>query len=219
MKAMVLLGAPGAGKGTCAEDLRTHQSFVHVATGDILRGAVKEGTELGVEAEAFMKRGELVPDEIIARLVESRLDAGGSNDAYMFDGYPRTINQAELLKESLARRDACFEHVLYLDCPRDVLIARLTGRRTCRDCGTNFHMVNIPPKVEGVCDSCGGELYQRPDDTESTIVNRLDVFSKQTESLIAYYEKEGILSRVDSSQDRAAIVSDILGILGGNDQR
>ena len=162
-----------------------------------------------------MKRGELVPDDLIIRLVEERLDAGQPDDAYMFDGFPRTTAQAELLGRSVERRGGKITHVFFLDAPRSVLISRLTGRRVCRKCGTNYHVVNIPPKVAGVCDACGGELFQRPDDSEATIVNRLDVYSKQTESLIARYEKQGILVRVDSSRKADKLVAEMVGILRG----
>jgi adenylate kinase len=197
----MLLGPPGSGKGTVAEKLRGRWGFVHVATGDMLREEVKQGSAVGREAEGYMKRGELAPDEIIIRIVEARLDSGGQNAAYLFDGFPRTTAQADLLDASLARRGARIQHVFFLDAPRAVLIQRLTGRRVCRQCGANYHVANVPPKKEGICDACGGELYQRKDDGEATIVNRLDVYNRQTESLIARYEQQGILARLNSNQD------------------
>jgi adenylate kinase len=214
MKVIILLGAPGAGKGTVAEKIREATKYIHVSTGDMLREAVKKGSEVGREAEAYMKRGELVPDSVIIKLVEERLDKGKSEDAYMFDGFPRTPVQAELLDKSLSKRGSRVGQVFFLDAPRKVLIERLTGRRTCRKCGRNFHIVNIPPKKAGVCDSCGGELYQRPDDSEATIVNRLDVYNKQTESLISRYEGQGTLARVDSNQSAGKLVEEIVKILG-----
>lgn len=201
MKAIVLLGAPGSGKGTVAEKLKARTAFVHVSTGDMLRAAVKNGTEIGREADSYMKKGELVPDSLIIRLVEERLDKGGKSDAYMFDGFPRTIAQAELLQRIFEKLGGGISRVFYLDTPRDVLVQRLTGRRTCLKCGANFHIVNIPPKKAGVCDACGGELYQRPDDSEGTIANRLDVYNRQTESLIAFYSTKGILEKVNSNHD------------------
>jgi adenylate kinase len=147
------------------------------------------------------------------KLVEARLDAGHADDAYLFDGFPRTIPQAELLEKSLVRRGGKISHVFFLDAPRKVLIERLTGRRTCRACGANYHVKNIPPKKEGVCDACGGELYQRPDDREATIVNRLDVYNRETEGLISRYEKQGLLVRVNSAQDAAGLASEIRNIL------
>jgi adenylate kinase len=157
-----------------------------------------------------MKRGELVPDDVIIGLVESRIAAGGKGDAYMFDGFPRTLEQARLLDECLARQEGRVSHVFLLDASRELLMSRLTGRRICRQCGANYHVVNIPPKRAGVCDACGGELYQRPDDQEATIVNRLEVYARQTESLIAYYEKKGILVRIDSSRHRQDVIADVL---------
>jgi len=212
VKTIILLGAPGAGKGTIAEGIRTASAFLHVSTGDMLRDAVKNGSPVGKQAEAFMKRGELVPDGVIVGIVEERLDKGRKDDAYMFDGFPRTLEQARLLDESLSRRCAKVDKVFLLDAPRELLIARLTGRRVCRKCGQGYHVVNIPPKCAGVCDVCGGELYQRPDDSEATILNRLDVYTKQTESLIAWYEKKGVLVRVDSAKHRQETVAEILSV-------
>ena len=210
MKAIILLGAPGAGKGTIAEGIKAASPFIHVSTGDMLREAVKQGTPVGREAEAFMKRGELVPDATIIRIVEERLDRGKPTDAYMFDGFPRTLDQARLLDESLKRRSAKVDAVFQLDAPRELLMSRLTGRRVCRACGASFHVVNIPPKREGVCDACGGELYQRADDQESTILNRLEVYERQTASLIQYYAKQGVLVKVDSARPRQDTVAEIL---------
>jgi adenylate kinase len=209
MKAIILLGAPGAGKGTAAEGIKERAGYTHVSTGDMLREAVKKGTAVGREAEAYMKRGELVPDGIIIRIVEARLDQGAPDAAYMFDGFPRTLPQAELLDQSLGRRGSAISFVFYLDAPRDSLISRLAGRRICRGCGANYHVVNIPPKKAGVCDACGGELYQRPDDQEATVVNRLDVFVRQTQALIDYYDRKGVLVRVDSARPREETIAEI----------
>jgi adenylate kinase len=213
MEAIVLLGAPGAGKGTTAEGIVGATKYVHLATGDMLRDALKNGSELGKVAEGFMKRGELVADDIIVKIVEARLDGGAKDVRYMFDGFPRTLEQSRLLEAGLKKRGGRLTHVFFLDAPRKILIGRLTGRRICRKCGHNFHVVNIPPKKEGICDVCGGELYQRADDKEETILNRLEVFGKQTESLVAHYEKAGKLFRIDSSQHRDVIISRILEIL------
>lgn len=180
----------------------------------MLREAVKQGTPVGREAEGYMKRGELVPDSVMIRLVEERLDRKQSGDGcFMFDGFPRTLAQAELLDETLSRRGAAILRVFFLDAPRDLLISRLAGRRICRNCGANYHVVNIPPKKPGVCDQCGGDLYQRPDDQEATIANRLDVFRRQTQSLIDYYDRKGILVRVDSARPRDVTVAEIVGQL------
>jgi adenylate kinase len=213
MQAIILLGAPGSGKGTVSEKIKAMTDFVHIATGDMLREAVKQGTPVGKEAEAYMKRGELVPDSVIIRLVEDRLDRGSKDGRYMFDGFPRTVPQAELLGASLTRRGGTLTHVFQLDTPRDVLMKRLTGRRVCKDCGATFHVVNIPPKKEGVCDACQGPLYQRADDKEETIARRLDVYNAQTESLIAHYGKKGVLVRVNSDQGIEKLVGQMLGYL------
>jgi adenylate kinase len=157
-----------------------------------------------------MKRGELVPDDVIVGIVEERLERGARDLAYMFDGFPRTLDQARLLDEALARYASKVDMVFLLDAPRDLLLARLTGRRVCRKCGQSYHVINIPPKQAGLCDLCGGELYQRADDSEATILNRLEVYAKQTESLISYYEKKGVLVRVDSARQRQATVAEIL---------
>ena len=209
MKAIILLGAPGSGKGTTAERIRDAAGLIHVSTGDMLRAAVKKGTATGREAESYMKRGALVPDGLIIKLVEDRLDAGQASDVYLFDGFPRTVPQAELLATSLARRGGGISQVFFLDAPRNVLVERLTGRRTCRKCGANYHVVNIPPKKTGICDVCGGELYQRPDDREETILNRLEVYSRETEGLIALYERQGLMVRVDYAQPADKLASDI----------
>lgn len=214
MNTIILLGAPGAGKGTIAEGIRSASAFQHISTGDMLRFAVKNGTQVGRQAESYMKRGELVPDSIIMGLVEERLDSGRQDDAYMFDGFPRTMEQAQLLDETLARRQTSVSRVFLLDAPRSLLISRLTGRRVCRKCGQGYHVINIPPRRQGVCDLCGGELYQRPDDSEVTILNRLDVYAKQTEALIQYYDKKGVLIRVDSSKARQETVATILRAMG-----
>jgi adenylate kinase len=213
IRAIILLGAPGAGKGTTAERIRDLCGYEHVSTGDMLRRAVKKGTAVGREAESYMKQGELVPDDVIIRLVEERMDEEGGEGAYMFDGFPRTDAQADLLEKSLASRGGRLTHVFLLDAPRDILIARLTGRRACRQCGKNYHIVNLTPERDGRCDDCGGELFQRPDDKEDTIVNRLDVYREQTESLISRYEGRGVLVRVDSARQADRIVHDIAEIL------
>lgn len=215
MKVTVLLGAPGSGKGTIAEKIRDACGLVHLSTGDALRAAVKAGTEVGKQAEAFMTKGELVPDDVIVKIVEDRFDAGNGDEHFLFDGFPRTKNQAELMEQGLASRGASMAHVILLDAPRDVLMERLTGRRICRQCGQSFHVKNIPPKVDGVCDSCGGELYQRKDDQEETIANRLEVYKGQTEELIARYEEKGLLVKVDSNTPADACAAEIAKVIKG----
>lgn len=206
------MGAPGSGKGTTAEKI-SEAGYQHVSTGDMLREAVKQGTELGREAEGYMKSGELVPDELIIKLIEELLDRGSRDSAYLLDGFPRTNVQAELLDQALGARDSSIDIVIFLDVPRDVLIQRLTGRRICRGCGMSYHVVNIPPKKEGVCDACGGELYQRPDDSEETIINRLEVYNRQTESLVSYYEQRGLLKRLDGDQGADSLAREVISLL------
>lgn len=218
MQAIILIGPPGAGKGTAAERIRVDARYAHVSTGDMLREAVKKGTDVGKEADGYMKRGELVPDAVMMRLVSDRLRAGSPDDRYMFDGFPRTIPQAELLGKTIKDIGGKITHVFLLEAARPVLMQRLTGRRICRACGTNFHVVNVPPKKAGVCDKCGGELYQRPDDQEATIANRLDVYQRQTESLVAYYEKEKLLVRVNSGDSAERLVNEILTSLHGRSE-
>lgn len=214
MEAIILLGAPGSGKGTAAERLKSECGLLHVSTGDMLREAVKARTALGLEADGYMKRGELVPDGLILKLVDERLDKGGADARYMFDGFPRTTAQAEQLEEMFLRRRGKVTNVFFLDAPRAVLMQRLTGRRVCRACGAVFHVANMPPKKSGICDACGGELYQRADDSEATIANRLDVYNRQTESLIAWYSAKGLLIRVDSARNVDLLVKEVSAILG-----
>ncbi len=211
--AIILLGAPGAGKGTLAERLASVTDYVHMSTGDMLRLAVRQGTELGCAADAFMKKGNLVPDDLIVKMVIEHLRRGPEDCRYMFDGFPRTVAQAEMLDSYFVKMGAAVSFVFLLDVPQAVVLDRLTGRRVCRKCGAIFHIRNIPPKRAGICDACGGELIQRPDDMRDTILNRLDVFVRQTRDLIGYYERKGVLVRVDSSRDKESALADIMKIL------
>lgn len=216
MQAIIFLGAPGAGKGTLAEGVKNGAGYEHVSTGDMLREAVKAGRPVGREARSYMEKGELVPDELIIRIVTERLETGSPDARYLFDGFPRTPEQARMLDQVLAEHGTRVQHVFLLDAPREVLVDRLAGRRVCRRCGAVYHVRNIPSRVPGVCDACGGPLYQRPDDTEETVLNRLEVFRKQTESLIEYYEKKGVLVRIDAGRTREQVQADILAVLGGS---
>lgn len=202
MKAIILLGAPGAGKGTVAEDLKRQIGIVHISTGDMLREAIRAGTTVGREAKSFMERGELVPDDVIIRLVRERLQAGGAEDRYMFDGFPRNVRQAELLDVMLAECGGALTHVFMLDAPRDLIIRRISNRRVCRQCGAVYNLVGMRPKVEKVCDLCGGEVYQRADDNEATVANRLDVFQRETAPLVEYYQRKGLYVMVDARDRR-----------------
>lgn len=213
IQAIILLGAPGAGKGTIAEAVRQASDYIHVSTGDMLREAIKRGDPVGKEAELFMAKGHLVPDKVIIDIVMQRIDCGDKAAKYMFDGFPRTLTQARLLDAEFKKRAAVLTKVFLLDVKKEVALQRLTGRRICRNCGANFHIHNIPPKKSGICDRCGGALEQRPDDLEATILNRLEVFHQQTAALIAYYTNCGLLVRVDSERARAETVAEVMNIL------
>lgn len=213
MKAIILLGAPGAGKGTLAEGVKNATAYLHVSTGDMLRAAIKAGSSTGKEAKAYMEKGELVPDDVILRIVGERLAQGRSTDKYMFDGFPRTLEQARRLDETLAQLGAAVNQVFLLEVPTPVIVSRLSGRRICKGCGAVYHVVNIPAKVAGVCDQCGGALYQRPDDSEATVLNRLEVYQRQTASLIDFYEKKGILVRIDAGTNPQAATAELLSKL------
>ncbi|MGH7886871.1 MAG: adenylate kinase [Candidatus Binatia bacterium] len=207
---VVLLGPPGAGKGTQAKLLQEMYGAVQISTGDILRKAVAEQTPLGQQAEGFIKSGALVPDSVIVGLVAERLKQPDCVNGFLLDGFPRTIPQAEGLDEILKSAGLTLNCVLSVQVPEDVIVARLAGRRTCRQCGALGHVTFNPPKVEGVCDNCGGEFYQRDDDKEQTIANRLQVYEKQTAPLVRYYRERGLLRTIDGvgaiDQIRARVI-------------
>jgi adenylate kinase len=196
MSRVIFLGAPGAGKGTQARRLAAGSGVPQVATGDMLREALAAGAPLGLEAKRYMDQGALVPDEVVIGLVDERLSRVDAGPGYVLDGFPRTVAQAEALDALLRRRGQDLARVVFFDVSRDELLRRLTGRRVCRQCGTAYHLVSAPPKAEGRCDQCGGELYQRDDDRESTVARRLDVYQTQTAPLLDYYRKRGLLVRV-----------------------
>ena len=196
---IILLGPPGAGKGTIAKVLTEYDGSVQISTGDILRAAVAEGTELGKQAEAVMKAGNLVSDELIMGIMEQRLKQDDCKAGYLLDGFPRTIPQAEALKLLLGQMGEELDCALELDIPRDVIIDRLATRRTCTRCGAIYNVKSKPPKVEGICDVCGGDIVQRDDETEEAVLNRLQVYSEQTAPLIGFYRDEGLLLTVQGS--------------------
>jgi len=190
---VVLLGAPGSGKGTQAERIVARYGLPHISTGDMLRAAIAKGTEMGREARRYMDAGELVPDEVVIGCVRERLAREDTDRGFLLDGFPRTLPQAEKLDEVLADSGRRLTHVIQFDVPVDELVERLAGRRLCSVCGKSFHVVFDPPAREGVCDACGGELYQRADDDEATVRNRLAVYRAQTEPLVEYYRGKGSL--------------------------
>jgi len=193
---VAFLGPPGAGKGTQARDLAREWNVPHVATGDMLREAAAAGTPLGREAKGYMDRGALVPDDVIIRMIAERLAKPDARSGFLLDGFPRTIAQAEALERLLKDLGQALERVVYFDVSEPELLRRLTGRRVCRNCQTAFHLVSAPPKTAGVCDRCGGELYQRDDDSEATVHNRLGVYARQTAPLLDWYRARGLLSSV-----------------------
>jgi adenylate kinase len=210
---IILLGPPGAGKGTQAKMLIDKYRMPQISTGDILRAAVKEGTPLGKEAKSFMDKGQLVPDSVVIGIVEERIQQPDCQRGYMLDGFPRTVPQAEALDEMLRKRKSKIDHVVSVEVARDELVKRLTGRRTCRECGEGFHIHSKPPKKAEKCDKCGGELYQRDDDNEKTVTARLQVYEKQTFPLIEYYKKQGKLKPVDGLGEMKTIFERITKVL------
>lgn len=209
------MGLPGAGKGTQAEKIVDKYGIPHISTGDMFRAAIKEGTELGLKAKSFMDNGDLVPDEVTIGIVRERLSKEDCQKGFLLDGFPRTVAQAEALENILADLGKKMNYVININVDKDILMERLTGRRICKECGATYHLVFNPPTEEGVCDRCGGELYQRADDNEETVQNRLDVNIKQTQPLLAYYEDKGYLKNIDGQQDIHRVFDDIDELLGG----
>jgi len=212
---IVFLGPPGAGKGTQAKILIDKFGIPQISTGDMLREHRAKGTELGKKAQEYMDKGQLVPDEIILGMVKERLSQPDCAKGFILDGFPRTVAQAEALDKILSEMGKKLDFALALVVPDELLVERLTGRRTCKGCGMMYHIKYKPPKVEGKCDVCGGELYQRPDDNEETVRNRLKVYHESTAPLIDYYKKQGILKEIDGSKSIEEITAQLLQILGG----
>ncbi len=211
---IVLLGAPGAGKGTQAKKLVEKYGIPQISTGDILRKAVADGTPLGKEAKAYMDKGELVPDSVVIGLVKERLTRDDCKKGFILDGFPRNTAQAEVLDKVLEETNIPLQVALCVDVDMEILMKRLTGRRTCRQCGQMYNIYFSPPQKESVCDKCGGELYQRDDDKEETIRRRLEVYEAQTAPLIEYYKNKGILKTVEGTGDIDEIFANICSILG-----
>ena len=211
---IILMGGPGAGKGTQANPLVERFHFPHISTGDMFRTAIKDGTELGLKAKSFMDAGGLVPDEVTIGIVAKRLALPDCAPGFLLDGFPRTLAQGDALGQILDRLGLKLDGVINLEVAEEVLIPRLTGRRVCRKCGATYHMIFNPPQQEGVCGQCGGELYQRSDDSIETAKNRLNVYNQQTEPLISFYHEHGLLKRINGDQPIDQVLSDILKALG-----
>ncbi|NCU96760.1 MAG: adenylate kinase [Actinobacteria bacterium] len=210
---LILVGPPGAGKGTQAVALAAHYKIPHISTGDIFRANLKNGTELGKQAQSFMDRGELVPDSVTNEMVKDRLGNSDVANGFLLDGFPRNTNQAEVLDVILKDKKMPLDAALELSIDNSEIIRRLSGRRTCRNCSATFHKDFEKPKVDGVCDKCNGELYQREDDKEEVITRRLEIYAQQTEPIISYYKKAGILKKMSAVGDVSEITQKVIALL------
>ena len=211
---IIMLGAPGAGKGTQAKKIAAKYGIPHISTGDIFRANIKNGTELGKKAKTYMDQGLLVPDELVVDLVVDRVNQDDCENGYVLDGFPRTIPQAEALTEALEKMGQKVDFAIDVNVPDENIVKRMGGRRACVTCGATYHMVYAPTKKEGICDTCGGELILRDDDKPETVQKRLNVYHDQTQPLIDYYTKQGILKAVDGTQDMNDVFTAITNILG-----
>ena len=211
---IVMLGAPGAGKGTQAKMIAERYQIPHISTGDIFRMNIKNGTELGKEAKTYMDAGKLVPDELTVKILLDRVSNEDCKNGYVLDGFPRTIPQAEVLTDALNKLNDKIDYALNVDVPDENIVNRMGGRRSCPSCGQVYHVVHMPPKQDGVCDKCGAGLVQRDDDKPETVSQRLHVYHDQTQPLIEYYEKAGVLKNVDGTKDQKEVFEAITGILG-----
>ncbi len=210
---IIMLGAPGAGKGTQAKRIADRYKIPHISTGDIFRANIKNGTELGNKAKAYMDQGLLVPDELVVDLVVDRVKQEDCVNGYVFDGFPRTIPQAEALDNALSAINEKIDYAVNVEVPDENIVNRMAGRRACVNCGATYHLVHIPTKVEGICDVCGNELVLRDDDKPETVLKRLNVYHEQTQPLIDYYQEKGILVEVDGTKDMAVVFDAIVDVL------
>ena len=210
---IILMGLPGAGKGTQASEIVKKFPIPHISTGDMFRKAIKDETNLGKEAKSYMDRGELVPDEVTVGIVKERISEDDAKKGFLLDGFPRTIDQAEALNSIMAELDRNIDAVINIEVPEEELMNRLTGRRICEKCGTTYHLVFNPPKVDGICDIDGGKLYQREDDNPETVSNRLSVNVKQSKPILEYYNEKGVLKNIDGSKDIDEVTNDVIDIL------
>ena len=211
---IVMLGAPGAGKGTQAKMIAENYQIPHISTGDMFRLNIKNGTELGMEAKKYMDQGLLVPDELTVRIFLDRVAKDDCKNGYVLDGFPRTIPQAEVLEEALDKLGDKIDYAIDVEVPDENIIRRMGGRRACTSCGATYHIEHVPPKKEGICDTCGQELVLRDDDKPETVQKRLTVYHDQTQPLIEYYKGQGVLHSVDGTQAMEAVFESITGILG-----
>ncbi len=212
---LMLLGPPGAGKGTQAESISKEFDIPHISTGDIFRENIKQGTELGRKAQSYMNQGLLVPDELVVDLVKDRLLKDDCKKGFLLDGFPRTIPQADALNAELSKMEKKLDRAINIQVKKEVLIERAVGRRVCKVCGAAFHIKFKPSEIEGVCDRCGGELQQRKDDLEETVIKRIEVYLEQTEPLIEYYSQKGILMNIDGEQEIQTVFEAIIEGLRG----
>lgn len=212
---IILMGLPGAGKGTQASEIVKKFPIPHISTGDMFRKAIKDETDLGKEAKSYMDRGELVPDEVTVGIVKDRISEDDAKKGFLLDGFPRTIEQAEALNQIMQELDRKIDAVINIEVPEEELMNRLTGRRICEKCGTTYHLVFNPPKVEGICDFDGGKLYQREDDNPETVANRLNVNVKQSKPILEFYDNKNVLKNIDGSRDINVVTEDVIDILEG----
>lgn len=210
---LILLGPPGAGKGTQASAIVKKYNIPHISTGDIFRENIKNGTELGIKAKEYMDKGLLVPDELVISIVKARLQEDDCKNGFLLDGFPRTLNQGEALDDVLSQMELKLDKVINLNVEKEILIERAIGRRICKECGALYHIKFNPPKEEGVCDNCGGKLLQRDDDTVETVEKRIEVYHKQTKPLIDYYNEKGLILDVDGSKDKDLLFEEIVEAL------
>lgn len=210
---IIMLGAPGAGKGTQAKMIAEKYEIPHVSTGDIFRANIKNGTQLGMEAKQYMDQGLLVPDELTVKILLDRVAKEDCRNGYVLDGFPRTIPQAEVLDKALSELGDKIDYAINVDVPDDNIVRRMGGRRACLSCGATYHIEHVPPKTEGICDSCGQELVLRDDDKPETVQNRLNVYHEQTQPLIEFYSKKGVLQTVDGTMDMNDVFKAIVTIL------
>ena len=211
---IIMLGAPGAGKGTQAKMIAEKYGIPHVSTGDIFRANIKNGTELGKKAKQYMDQGALVPDELTCDLVMDRIQQDDCKNGFVLDGFPRTIPQAEALDAALGKINEKMDYAIDVDVPDENIVNRMSGRRACLNCGATYHLISIPPKVEGICDRCGSEIVLREDDKPETVQKRLKVYHEQTQPLIEYYSGKGVLKEVDGTQPMDDVFAAIVKILG-----